>query len=148
MLFKLIFIAFQLIERSTFHVDNCYSIPNIKINAYVCKTNLPSNTAFRGFGAPQVMLAAESMIRQIASTLGKSYEEIVEVNIYKEGSVTYYNQLLTYCTLSRCWNQCIDSSRYIARKKAVNDFNRLDDKLQLYFFISRNCDGYVYFIHT
>lgn len=36
-----------------FHFENSYYIPNAYVLGYSCKTNLPSNTAFRGFGGPQ-----------------------------------------------------------------------------------------------
>lgn len=111
-------------ERAVMHVDNCYFIPNIEINGWVCKTNMPSNTAFRGFGAPKAMLAAEAMIRQIADVLGKPYEEIAQLNLYREGSLTHYNQPLTYCTIQRCWEECKETSNYWERKKSVEEFNR------------------------
>nr|AXP99045.1 aldehyde oxidase [Eremias argus] len=34
-------------------LNNCYKIPNIRAYAHACKTNMPANTAFRGFGFPQ-----------------------------------------------------------------------------------------------
>ncbi|CAH2247060.1 jg23904 [Pararge aegeria aegeria] len=117
-------ISCSMIERASFHVDNCYYIPNIRVNGYLCKTNMPSNTAFRGFGSPKAMLGAEAVIRDIASTLGKSYEEIATINLYKEGDLTHFNQSLKYCTISRCWHECIDSSSYWQRKKMVEEYNR------------------------
>lgn len=118
--------VFQMIGRALFHVDNCYFIPNVQVNAYLCKTNMPSNTAFRGFGAPKAMLAAEAMIRDIAKTIGKNYEEVASINLYREGDLTHYNQSLEYCTLSRCWNECIDSSNYWQRKKLIEEYNRYE----------------------
>ncbi|XP_049867765.1 xanthine dehydrogenase-like [Pectinophora gossypiella] len=117
-------ISCSMMERAMTHVDNCYFIPNIEVNGYVCKTNMPSNTAFRGFGAPKSMLAAETMIRDVAAALNKSYEEIVNANLYREGLLTHYNQTLTYCTLSRCWDECVETSNYRERKKSVDEFNR------------------------
>ncbi|CAH0702364.1 unnamed protein product [Spodoptera exigua] len=117
-------ISCAMIERTMMHVDNCYFIPNVEIFGYLCKTNMPSNTAFRGFGAPKGMLVAETIMRHIATTLGKSYEQIIETNLYQEGSLTHYNQTLTYCTLSRCWNECIENSNYWERKKDIEEFNR------------------------
>lgn len=35
----------------------------------VCKTNLPSNTAFRGFGGPQGMIVTEAWVEHIAHQL-------------------------------------------------------------------------------
>ncbi len=43
-----------IMDRALFHSDNVYRIPNVLARGHVCKTNLPSNTAFRGFGGPQV----------------------------------------------------------------------------------------------
>lgn len=59
-----------------FHSDNVYEIPHINIVGRVCFTNLPSHTAFRGFGGPQGMLITENWIQRIAVELGKSPEEI------------------------------------------------------------------------
>ncbi|CAB3223396.1 unnamed protein product [Arctia plantaginis] len=117
-------ISCSMLERALLHVDNCYFIPNIEVVAYLCKTNMPSNTAFRGFGAPKAMLAAETMIRNVALKLNRSYEEIVEMNLYREGLLTHYNQVLTYCTLPRCWNECIETSDYWRRKRDIEEFNR------------------------
>lgn len=52
-----------------FHFENSYRIPVSEIYGYVCKTNLPSNTAFRGFGGPQGMFVTENIIRRIADYL-------------------------------------------------------------------------------
>jgi xanthine dehydrogenase/oxidase len=38
----------------------------------VCKTNLPSNTAFRGFGGPQGMIVTEAWVEHIAHQLSAS----------------------------------------------------------------------------
>ena len=48
------------------HVENAYQIPNVKARAYACKTNLPSNTAFRCFGRPQAMYMMECVISNVA----------------------------------------------------------------------------------
>lgn len=69
-------LSLAILERSMFHSDNVYEIPNVKINGRVCFTNYPSNTAFRGFGGPQGMLITENWIQRIAMELKKSPEEI------------------------------------------------------------------------
>lgn len=63
-------------ERAIFHCDNAYNIPNLRVTGYMCKTNLPSNTAFRGFGAPQSMLIAESWMTDVAMKLGLPQEKV------------------------------------------------------------------------
>lgn len=59
-----------------FHFENSYYIPNTCVHAWACKTNLPSNTAFRGFGGPQGMFAGEHIIRDVARVLRKDAIEI------------------------------------------------------------------------
>jgi len=113
-----------ILERAMFHFENAYYIPNVRVRGYVCKTNLPSSTAFRGFGGPQGMFLGENMIRHIASYLKKDPLEIASMNLYKEGDKTHYNQPLEHCTVQRCWDECLERADYVHRKKQVEEFNR------------------------
>uniref|UniRef100_A0A8C6HTF2 Xanthine dehydrogenase n=1 Tax=Mus spicilegus TaxID=10103 RepID=A0A8C6HTF2_MUSSI len=114
----------SIMERAVFHMDNAYKIPNIRGTGRICKTNLPSNTAFRGFGGPQGMLIAEYWMSEVAVTCGLPAEEVRRKNMYKEGDLTHFNQKLEGFTLPRCWDECIASSQYQARKMEVEKFNR------------------------
>lgn len=84
-----------------FHCTNSYKIPNVRVRGWVCRTNLPSNTAFRGFGGPQGMFAAENVIRHVAKELGMPEEEVMEINLYQESQRTHYNQSLDNCNIRR-----------------------------------------------
>lgn len=106
------------------HFENAYKIPVCRIRGYACKTNLPSNTAFRGFGGPQGMFLAENMANHIASYLKKDLAEISELNLYREGDVTNYDQKLIGCNVDKCWKECMMMSKYYERRKAVQKFNR------------------------
>lgn len=66
----------QVAEKILLHLDNAYNILNLRGRSAACKTNLPSNTAFRGFGVPQCMLVIESMIDDVALKLGRLPEEV------------------------------------------------------------------------
>ncbi|MGF1669220.1 MAG: molybdopterin cofactor-binding domain-containing protein, partial [Balneolaceae bacterium] len=55
-----------VMERTLFHATNSYFVPNVKATAYSCKTNLPPNTAFRGFGGPHGMFVIDSAIARAA----------------------------------------------------------------------------------
>ena len=61
--------------------ENCYLIENVVVNGIVCKTNTASNTAFRGFGKPQAILAMEEVLFKIACELGCS-QDLVNENYY------------------------------------------------------------------
>lgn len=43
-----------IMDRALLHADAAYKIPNMRVVGFVCKTNIASNTAYRGFGGPQV----------------------------------------------------------------------------------------------
>ena len=72
-----------VMERTLFHCTNSYFVPNVKATAYSCRTNLPPNTAFRGFGGPQGMFVIEAAIAKAAeqlkiSRIGYSAKEFIE----------------------------------------------------------------------
>ena len=52
-------LSLPVLDRALFHIDNAYFLPAVHIVGRVCSTNLPSNTAFRGFGGPQGILVIE-----------------------------------------------------------------------------------------
>ncbi|XP_044734531.1 xanthine dehydrogenase isoform X2 [Chrysoperla carnea] len=114
----------SVLERAMFHFQNAYFVPNVLVKGYVCRTNLPSNTAFRGFGGPQGMFLAECMIRDVANKLNKDPMELMKLNLYKEGDLTHYNQALNHCTLSRCFDEVVQMSQYYERLSAIQEFNR------------------------
>jgi xanthine dehydrogenase large subunit len=62
-------LSFAVLERAMLHLDNAYFLPNVRIEGRVCRTNLPSNTAFRGFGGPQAVAVIENLIEEIAARL-------------------------------------------------------------------------------
>ncbi|EPY82416.1 xanthine dehydrogenase/oxidase [Camelus ferus] len=117
-------LSHSVMERALFHMDNSYKIPNIRGTGRLCKTNLPSNTAFRGFGGPQGLFIAEYWMSEVAVTCGLPAEEVRRKNLYREGDLTHFNQRLEGFNLPRCWDECLKSSQYDARKKEVDKFNR------------------------
>ena len=57
-------------------MENSYNIAHVRGTGYLCKTHLPSNTAFRGFGGPQGMMITESWMDDVAMSLGLSSERV------------------------------------------------------------------------
>ncbi|XP_054265333.1 xanthine dehydrogenase-like [Macrosteles quadrilineatus] len=114
----------EVMEKAMMHFENAYHIPNVMVYGYVCKTNLVTNTAFRGFGGPQGMFIGETMMRQVAAYLNKDPFQICSMNLFKEGDITHYKQDLKYCTLDRCWSEVVRDSDYHRRKAEVDRFNR------------------------
>ncbi|XP_066474787.1 aldehyde oxidase 1-like [Tiliqua scincoides] len=110
-------------EMMLLKMDNAYNIPNVRSCARTCKTHMPSNIAFRGFGFPQGGLITESWITRVAARCGLLPEQIREINMYKENDQTPYKQELNSQNLHRCWNECMEKSAYHTKKATVNKFN-------------------------
>ncbi|CAH9134610.1 unnamed protein product [Cuscuta epithymum] len=116
-------LSLAILERAMFHSDNVYEIPNMRVIGRVCFTNLPSNTAFRGFGGPQGMLITENWIERVAVEVKKTPEEIRELNFHREGAVLHYSQKIEHCTLERLWNELKSSCDFGNARKDVEKFN-------------------------
>lgn len=71
-----------------------YEIPHVKVDAYLCYTNHPYGGAMRGFGAPQVHIAHEQMIDELAQELGINPIDVRRKNAFKLGSSTATGQVL------------------------------------------------------
>ncbi|XP_030628407.1 aldehyde oxidase 6 isoform X1 [Chanos chanos] len=111
-------------EKIIIHLDNAYNIPHLRGRTAACKTNLPSNTAFRGFGVPQGLWTLEGMITDVAMKLGRLPEEIREINLYKGVSLTHYKMEFDAENLTRCWNECKERSEYERRRQDIAQFNQ------------------------
>ena len=116
-----------IMDRALFHSDGAYKIPNFRARGKCCKTNLPSNTAFRGFGGPQGVLFAEMWMDRVARTLGRTAEEVREANLYEEGEACHFGQVMESSQLRNCWTQAtkggVGGASYAERRAAVAAFN-------------------------
>ncbi|MBV1905466.1 MAG: xanthine dehydrogenase molybdopterin binding subunit [Pseudomonadales bacterium] len=112
-------------DRTMFHCDNAYYLPNISIQSYRCKTNTVSNTAFRGFGGPQGMFAIEYVIDEIARYLNKDPLSIRRKNFYgiKNRNITPYQQKIRDNVIWRIVSELQTTSDYQQRKQDIAEFN-------------------------
>ncbi len=115
-----------VLNRAVHHADNCYFLPNVSVRGYPCRTNTVSNTAFRGFGGPQGMLAIEGVIDHIARDRGLDPDAVREANFYAPGerNVTHYGQVLEDNIIAEMVGRLSRSADYADRKRAVAEFNR------------------------
>eukprot|EP01111_Echinosteliopsis_oligospora_P015503 TRINITY_DN6157_c0_g1_i1.p1 TRINITY_DN6157_c0_g1~~TRINITY_DN6157_c0_g1_i1.p1 ORF type:complete len:771 (+),score=277.00 TRINITY_DN6157_c0_g1_i1:923-3235(+) len=113
-----------VLDRALFHSENAYYIPNVFVSGKLCKTNLPTNTAFRGFGGPQGMLICETWIEKISEKLSIPKHKIRELNFYKDGQETHYRQKIIDCRIDRLWKEIIQTSEYIKRQEEIKVFNQ------------------------
>ncbi|XP_064622319.1 xanthine dehydrogenase/oxidase-like [Lineus longissimus] len=104
-------------------VDNCYNIPNNLVRGYTCFTNTHSNTAMRGFGAPQAIAGAENIITHIAQRLNIKQEKIREINMLHIGDVTVSDFKLDDCNIRKCFDEAKAMADYPKRVAEVEKFN-------------------------
>uniref|UniRef100_UPI0037E97E2D aldehyde oxidase 6 n=1 Tax=Semicossyphus pulcher TaxID=241346 RepID=UPI0037E97E2D len=116
--------SLPVVEKMILHMDTAYNIPNLRGSGAACRTNLPSNTAFRGFGVPQSLLIVENMIEDVAMLLGRPADQIRDINMYKGPSVTHYKFEFSPENLLRCWDECKIKAEFSARRRAADQFNQ------------------------
>ena len=118
-------LTMAILERAMLHADNAYFLPDVEIVGKAYKTNLPSNTAFRGFGGPQGMAVIENAIDRIARFLKKDPLEIRKINFYDEEyrNTTPYNQEIKLNRLPVLLEKIVASSEYERRRVEINRFN-------------------------
>ena len=112
-------------ERALLHIDNAYYLENIFVENYLCKTNTASNTAFRGFGGNQGMMAIENIIDHIANSLKKDSAEIRRRNFYqkKKKNITHYNMKVEDNVIQEIFDKLLKSSNYKSRQLNIKKFN-------------------------
>lgn len=119
-------------DRALFHADNAYWYPAVRVNSLPLFTNTVSNTAFRGFGGPQGIIAAERWIEDIAYALGKDPLEIRKANFYgtDTNNITPYHQVVEDNVIHRVIEDLEQSSDYQARRAAIMAFNKTSKVLK------------------
>ena len=111
-----------VLERTLFHCTNSYFIPNVKARAYSCRTHLPPNTAFRGFGGPQGMFVIESAIAKSAEMLGIDASVIQEKNLLRTGDEFPYGQIAA-SEATACWDKALTKYNLPALRQEIQLFN-------------------------
>jgi len=114
-----------IVDRAMFHSDNAYFLPSADIVGHRVKTNTVSNTAFRGFGGPQGMVAIENIIDNIARAVGRDPLDVRKDNFYCEGrDQTHYGQKIEQHIIPQLVEQLELSADYRARRIEITAFNK------------------------
>lgn len=116
-------LSIAILERAMFHVDNAYYIPNIRIRGRACRTNLPPNTAFRGFGAPQGIFVIENILQQAAERLGIDPLEMRLRNAYHKNDLAPYGQQIVEPAAESTMNAVAQDCDYENLQTSVKEFN-------------------------
>ncbi len=113
-------------DRALFHADNAYFYPAVHLASLPLKTNTVSNTAFRGFGGPQGLAAAERVMEEIAFATGLDPLEVRRRNFYgtDDRNVTPYHQTVEDNVIAAIVDDLERSCDYGARRAAIRAANR------------------------
>ena len=112
-------------DRAMLHADNCYWLPHVAITSHRCKTHTVSNTAFRGFGGPQGMMAIEWVVDEVARALGRDPLEVRRRNFYgaRPRDRTPYGMKVDGGVLPGLVRELAASAGYLSRRREVAAFN-------------------------
>ncbi|MBI1368481.1 MAG: xanthine dehydrogenase molybdopterin binding subunit [Planctomycetes bacterium] len=115
----------SVLERTLLHSDNAYYLPTARLRGWIARTNTPPNTAFRGFGGPQAIIAIEAIMSDIAHALGRDPADIRRINLYGEAprNVTPYGQIVRDHVIVETADRIRQTSNYDTRRRAAMDFN-------------------------
>ena len=121
-------LSLSVMERTMLHAENAYCVADVDFEGRVCYTNYPSNTAFRGFGGPQGMVAMENIIHEIARHRGLDALEVQRRNLYgmQGRNITPYGQIFTRNHLPEIVDRLVESSNYADRRRAIEAQNTVD----------------------
>ncbi|HYE01561.1 MAG TPA: xanthine dehydrogenase molybdopterin binding subunit [Alphaproteobacteria bacterium] len=114
-----------VVDRAMFHADNCYFLGNARVTGHRCKTHTVSNTAFRGFGGPQGMIAIENVVDEIARRLGRDPLDVRRLNFYggPGRDVTHFHQRVEDSVIAELVDTLERTADYRRRVEAIRAFN-------------------------
>ncbi len=111
-------------DRTMFHADNAYFLPEVEILSRRLRTNTVSNTAFRGFGGPQGVVGMERVIDAIAWELGLDPLDVRKRNFYGPGrDETPYGMTVEDNIAHELVDTLEATSSYRARRRETGAFN-------------------------
>ena len=117
----------SIMERTLLHADNAYFLPACRFVGRIARTNLPPNTAFRGFGGPQGVVVIENALDEIAAAVGLDGFEVRRRNRYVDGdpqrSLAPYGQVVKDHVLGELFDRLEQRSEYAQRRRETERFN-------------------------
>jgi len=83
-----------VLSRGCLHATGPYRCENVRVHGRVVMTNTPPSGAFRGFGAPQTVFAAEVQMDRVAEATGLDPVRLRESNALRPGDTMATGQRL------------------------------------------------------
>ena len=119
-------------DRAIFHIDNAYFLSDVSVHSYRCKTHRQSQTAFRGFGGPQGMMAIETIIGDIARHLRRDALDIRKRNLYGGPGryETHYGMRVEDAPLDEILADLETRTGYRNRREEISSFNQSSQRFK------------------
>ena len=112
-----------ILARTLFHATGSYRVPNGKVVGHMCRTNLPSFTAFRGFGAPQAFFVFEAALDALSQVMGLPREELQRKNLYREGDFSYFGMPMKSARAEEAFDRLREKADWDRLKAEIESFN-------------------------
>ncbi|KAL0226727.1 hypothetical protein P9112_014051 [Eukaryota sp. TZLM1-RC] len=119
-----------VMEKTVMQMESVYKWPSWRTEGIGCKTNMVTNTAYRGFGAPQANIITETVITHLANEVGIDLLTFRDLNLLSNGYETilgcYVDQGVVApetCALPKMWKDFKQSSEIQRRIQSVEEFN-------------------------
>lgn len=119
----------KVVANAQLMVTGVYEVENISVDSYGVYTNNIPTGAFRGFGAPQGLLAAEGQVNKLALALNIDPVELRLKNVLREGSLLSVGtplppgvsiaQVVEQCALESYWQRAGDPGTLARRPLAT-----------------------------
>lgn len=111
--------------RSSVQAAGPYNIPNVRVDIVGVYTNNNYTSAYRGYGAPQVIFANESLMDEVAELMGLSPAELRLRNILRQGDTSMAGQVFNNHTVSaqEVLEKSLIKSEYEARRARYQQIN-------------------------
>jgi xanthine dehydrogenase large subunit len=130
-----------ILSRTLFHAAGAYHIPNVRVTGYMCRTNLPAFTAFRGFGAPQAFFVLEAAIDAAVRKTGLDGTELRRKNLLKEGDIFHFGMHAENCRAEMTFDRLLGKSRWSALRAEIDSFNATHRLVKRGAALIPNCFG-------
>lgn len=118
--------------RSSVQAAGPYNIPNVRVDVTGVYTNNNYTSAYRGYGAPQVIFANESLMDEVASCFNISPVELRRRNVLKQGDTSMAGQVFSEHTVSaqEVLDRALASAEYCEKRELYAQLNALNGPIK------------------
>lgn len=111
--------------RSSVQAAGPYNIPNVRVDVTGVYTNNNYTSAYRGYGAPQVIFANESLMDEVAACFNISPVELRRRNVLKQNDTSMAGQVFSEHTVSaeEVLDRALNSAEFCAKRDHYQRLN-------------------------